>query len=209
MSINRTIAAYDKYAEIYDQETIEFWEKFPRSVIAEFIKLLPGKRVLNLGSGPGRDALLLREAGLDVLCVDASAEMVRRTQDLGFESTSSDITALDYPNDEFDGIWAYTSLLHVPTDKMITLLHRTRSWLRIHGVLLIGMIEGEFQGEITQDNMPNMKRYFKYYQESELIELISQAGFELRYQERYQPHRKVYLNQLYIKSAKAPHNIAP
>lgn len=59
-----TIAAYDAYSGEYDEDTEYFWDTFPVSVLDAFVKRLPGKRILNLGSGPGRDALCSKLAVL-------------------------------------------------------------------------------------------------------------------------------------------------
>ena len=71
-----TIRTYDAIHDLYDAETRDFWEKFPAATVREFVSRLHGKDVLNLGSGPGRDSLILREQGLSVTCIDGSKEMV-------------------------------------------------------------------------------------------------------------------------------------
>src|SRR5690606_30479001 len=110
MQDDQTIKAYDKYAEIYDGEVIDFWANFPLEFIDKFVASLPG----NLGSGSGRDAMLLKNRGLDVLCVDASKSMIGMTSAMGFESLLSSFSELDFPENSFDGVWAYTSLIHIP-----------------------------------------------------------------------------------------------
>src|SRR4051812_38097372 len=116
MQTNPTIDTYDKYAHVYDEEVVEFWDNFPQVFIDKFVSLLPGKRILNLGSGSGRDAVLLRNHGLEVVCLDASKAMVDITTKLGFESHLATFSELDLPTGSFDGVWAYTSLIHIPKD---------------------------------------------------------------------------------------------
>ncbi len=48
-----TVATYDMYAEVYDNEVAGFWDDFPREFIERFIAELPNKKVLDLGSGSG------------------------------------------------------------------------------------------------------------------------------------------------------------
>lgn len=104
MPVDPTIETYDKYAQIYDEEVIEFWNYFPRDFISKFTSSLPGKRVLDLGSGSGRDAVLLREQGLEVICADASKAMVAMTKGLSFESYQTTFADLNFPESSFDGV---------------------------------------------------------------------------------------------------------
>jgi len=46
-------------AKEYDDETIDFWEQFPRTFLEKFTKL-SGKKILDVRSGPGRDGSLLQ-----------------------------------------------------------------------------------------------------------------------------------------------------
>ena len=194
-----TITAYNLYSDVYDNETKEFWENFPKSTINSFIKSLPGNKILDLGSGPGRDAILLRDKGLDVTCLDASEKMVERTNNLGFVTVKSDLRNIPFEDNTFDGVWAYTSLLHIKKDEVSEVLKKIYKLLKQNGVFLIGMIEGEFEGNKLRDSMPNTYRYFRFYEERELRDLVENAGFVFRNQERYKPLNNVYLSQIYVK----------
>lgn len=194
MTDNQTIAAYDKYPDAYDEQTREFWGLFPRDDIAAFVSALPGPKVLDLGSGPGRDAVLLRESGLNIICVDGSEEMVRRTQALGFESRVAEFESLSYPDHTFDGVWAYTSLFHIPKEMMQTILGRIYAWLKPDGCLFLGMFEGEFEGQSEIPYMPDAPRYIRLYSEPELIDCVDQAGFRITRLTRYRPNKKTLLN---------------
>jgi len=194
-----TIQAYNKYGQIYDQEVIEFWDNFPKTTIDEFYKRLNGKRILDLGSGSGRDALILKDRGLEVVCVDASTEMVKTTRQLGFETIESDFNNLKLENNSFDGVWAYTSLLHINKEEVKEVLKEIYKSIKPNGIFLVGLIEGVFEGEVERENMPGEKRYFRYYAEKEIREMVDNVGFKFEFQERYTPHSKTYLAQIYTK----------
>ena len=58
----QTIKTYNKMSEEYDNETAEFWQKFPSEIINQFVKQLKtNAEVLDVGSGPGRDGLILKK----------------------------------------------------------------------------------------------------------------------------------------------------
>jgi ubiquinone/menaquinone biosynthesis C-methylase UbiE len=195
----KTLHTYNIFGEVYNSEVDEFWENFPRATIDSFTNNLKGKRILNLGSGPGRDAIILKNKGLEVYCVDASPTMVNMTKQLGFESEVKDFIELAFPEESFDGVWAYTSLLHIPKSELVIMLKKIYKWLKKEGVFLIGMVEGTFEGMKQRDSMPGSQRYFRYYLEEELDTLIVPLGFKKIFTERYLRHKNTYIHLLYRK----------
>ncbi len=197
MQTNPTIDAYSQYAGAYDESVIEFWHKFPKEFIVRFVDQLPGKRVLDVGSGSGRDALMLRDQNLEVICQDGSKSMVELTTALGFESHLAEFSQLNFPPASFDGIWAYTSLIHIPKTDAEAVIQKLRIMLRPRGTFAIGVIEGDGADMKEHRTMPGALRYFKNYTSDELRGMIEPLGFKLIFQNYYQPHTSVYLNQIY------------
>lgn len=192
-----TIAAYNQYAQLYDQEVIEFWENFPKEFMQQFKDDSPGPKVLNVGSGSGRDALLIKNMGLEVVCADASKHMVEITTQMGFSSHNVDFEHMAFPEKSYDGVWAYTSLIHVPKEEAVQAIQKIRSYLKDKGIFAIGVIEGDNAGMVERKTMPGALRYFKNYSSQELIDMIEPLGFRFMTENRYQPHNNIYINQLY------------
>ncbi|HEX8227467.1 MAG TPA: class I SAM-dependent methyltransferase [Candidatus Saccharimonadales bacterium] len=203
-----TIETYDRYAQIYDEEVVEFWDNFPREFLARFRALTTSDRVLNVGSGSGRDALLLRDLGLEVTCVDGSHSMVKMTQSQGLDSYHADFADIDFPAESFGGIWAYTSLIHVPKEEAASIIGHLHTLLASGGTFAIGVIEGMSDGMVERRTMPGAGRYFKNYIGQELTAMIEPIGFQLAYESSYQPHSNVYLNQIYTKTVSEQTNKA-
>ncbi|MCL5006862.1 MAG: class I SAM-dependent methyltransferase [Patescibacteria group bacterium] len=195
-----TIEAYDKMAKEYDEETSDFWKKFPRTFLNKFISLA-GKAVLDVGSGPGRDGLIFKNAGLNVICLDASKSMVEISGKRGLESVLGDFNDLPFKDDSFDSAWAYTSLLHVPKAEIHGPLQEIRRVLKPNGVFGLGLIEGE--GEIYRESLKVTKpRWFSYYQKGEVEKILSDNDFEILYFEQFKPNTRNYLN--FISQKKDP-----
>ena len=188
----KTIQTYNRLANEYDAETAPFWGKFSRTFIEEFIKLTPGK-VIDIGSGPGRDALILKQGGLDVVCLDASETMVSLCKRKGLRSVLGDFNEIPFENETFDGAWAYTSLLHIPKSEIEKPLKEIWRVLKANGIIGLGLIEGDMEGykEIGGMNVP---RWFSFYKKEEIEKLLSKNGFELLYFEQFKPKLKNYLN---------------
>mgnify|MGYP001601651957 CR=1 FL=1 len=195
----KTIDTYNKLAEEYDTETADFWDSFPHTFIDRFIALTGG-RVLDVGSGPGRDGLILQKAGLDVVCLDASSAMVRLSASRGLESVKGDFNALPFPDESFDGVWAYTSLLHVPkfeVRKPIVEVHRV---LKPDGVFGLGLIEGKEELYLENSGGMGRPRWFSFYTKNEVEELLTQNGFIMLYFEEFRPKTRNYLNFVFRKA---------
>ncbi len=188
----QTIKTYDKMAKEYDDETADFWQRFPRTFFDKFI-FLTKDSVLDVGSGPGRDGLIIKEKGLDVVCLDASAEMVKLSAEKGLKSVVGDFNNLPFEDQTFGGVWAYTSLLHIPKSDIGKPLAEIRRVLKKEGILGLGMIEGKTEG-YRQSAGVNLPRYFAFYEKAEIEKLLTKHGFKVVYFEQFKPGSKNYLN---------------
>ena len=194
-----TVDTYDQLATAYDQETTNFWNRFPRGVIDTFIESIRYKKVLDVGSGPGRDGLIIAQRGLDVTCLDASAVMVDLCKKNGLKSVLGDFNQLPFDDGEFGGVWAYTSLLHVPKAHVHRALREIKRVLRPDGVFGLGMIEGDTEG-YRPSSGATTARWFSYYSEEELRSLLAAHGFAVTHFEQFTPGPRNYLNFISIKS---------
>ncbi len=188
----KTIQTYNQMAKEYDDETIDFWERFPRTFFDKFAESTKGT-VLDVGSGPGRDGLLLKEKGLEVVCLDASESMIKLCREKGLESVLGDFTTMPFENNSFDGAWAYTSLLHIQKADVSKAFNEIHRVLKGDGILGLGLIEGE-AGEYRESSGVNMSRWFSFYSKKEIENLLDNHGFKVLYFEQFKPRSKNYLN---------------
>ncbi len=190
----KTITTYNELAQAYDDETVDFWANFSPLFIEQFALASPAK-VLNIGSGPGRDGLLLQEKGLAVVCLDASEAMIKLSREKGLTSVLGDFMNLPFPDGSFDGVWAYTSLLHIPKGEMGKALREICRVLKIGGVLGLGLIEGETEG-YRESSGVKQPRYFSFYTRPEIEQLLAATGFTVSFFETMKPGSKNYLHFL-------------
>ncbi|MHB1440498.1 MAG: class I SAM-dependent DNA methyltransferase [Cuniculiplasma sp.] len=196
MKKRETIDAYDVYYEVYDAETMDFWEEFPRSMILEFQRCIKGKNILDLGSGPGRDAEILRSFGMEVTCVDASKNMAKTTEDRGFKTIVADIREINFDLWDFDGVWAYSSLIHITFEEAKKVIFNLSNGLKSNAILFLGLIGGK-DSEIKNIGGSGYKRYFELYDDEKVMRLMEGTGFDLISVKRFQPKNHVYLNYLF------------
>ena len=195
---DETLRTYDAIHELYDAETVDFWDKFPSDTVNSFAGLLPGKEVLNLGSGPGRDSLILRNHGLNVTCLDGSAKMVEMTSRLGFRSVLADIRNLSFHENSFHGVWAYSSLIHISFEDAGNLVKKIARILKSDGLLFLGLIQGQ-GNERRSVAGSSFVRYFEYYDQEKIMSLIKNTPFQMIYSDTFKPGNHTYLNYIFRK----------
>ena len=116
MADQGTMAAYAAHIERYRKLVTD--QGGNRRLGGFMARLKPGDAVLDFGCGVGDSAAAMRDAGLDVSCVDASPDMVAMALELhGMEVRQISFDELT-DEDLYDGVWASFSLLHVPRADM-------------------------------------------------------------------------------------------
>lgn len=194
-----TVCTYNQAALAYNLETADFWDGFPKSFIKYFKDWLPRNLAANIGSGPGRDACLLQEAGINLICLDASLTMASLTKKRALRTVQADFSELPFLQNRLPGAWAYTSLIHIPKSELPKALQEIKGSLQTLGVLALGVIEGQGEGYETSSGI-SLPRYFARYTESEILDILKAVGFPPFYVNEYQPHTRRYLNILSRKS---------
>lgn len=103
--------------------------------------------------------------GFSVISIDASDEMVRLSSGLTGQKTIKMMFQEMGFNDEFDGVWACASLLHVSKSEIDDVIERIAKSLKLNGILYASFKSGD--GEIVRDG-----RLFNSYNEESLRNLI-------------------------------------
>jgi SAM-dependent methyltransferase len=191
-----TTAAYDSNVVYYEEKTKNYVQDYISQDLELFLKMLNGKRILDLGSGPGRDSLIFKERGFNPICVDISKSMIELCKQKGLEAYEMDMENLSFEDRSFDGVWAYTSLLHLPKDRIENVLSKIKDILKDDGVLYLGMCEGSSEG-FSNNRWNNHRRYFSLYEKEELEKILSKS-FEIIHFSRVDFGSQKSYNQIYI-----------
>lgn len=143
--MDNSIAYYDEHCERFVKETFDIDLS---QVYQPFLELVPaGGRLLDAGCGSGRDALAFSNLGFEVDAFDASARCVEQARQLtGLEIQQLRFDEMDFEN-EFDGIWACASLLHIRREQLDEVLDRFHRALKDHGVAYLSFKKGDQDSE--------------------------------------------------------------
>jgi SAM-dependent methyltransferase len=163
-----TMAAYRKHADKFAEKFGKLTDIARRKEFKTFLDLLQGNKILDIGCGSGDHAVYFKGCGLDVTCIDLSPEMVQICKEKGLNATVMDMENMTFPPESFDGIWAVTSLLHVPKAKFSKVVISIHEMLKSSGVLYVCMKKGGGEGMIA-DGEGNTNRFFSFWEEQDLI----------------------------------------
>ena len=114
----------------------------------KFLHLLnEGAVILDFGCGSGRDTKYFLDQGYQVTATDGSAELCRLASVFtGIEVQEMLFQELD-DIDTYDGIWACSSILHLPLNDLILVMKKIESALKNTGVLYTSFKYGDYSGE--------------------------------------------------------------
>ncbi|MBB3590342.1 SAM-dependent methyltransferase [Rhizobium sp. BK529] len=168
MSNNDTSAFYHDNAETYATRD----RKPPTTRLDAFLAALPEQaRILELGCGGGQDCAYMLSKGFEVTPTDGSAELARQAEKLigrpvkvmGFEELAA--------YEEFDGVWAEASLLHVPRADLAGVLALIRNALKEDGIFHASFKAGTAEGH------DGFGRYYNYPSREWLQDLLVAGGW--------------------------------
>lgn len=172
MTDTETISVYTKAAGDYARGFANSKNPDQDPDYAAFVAGIPaGGRILDLGCGPGHWAARFREDGFVAEATDATQAMA----DLALERFGITVWVETFealkPGPIYDGIWANFSLLHATRADLPAHLTQLHSALKPGGALHLGMKLGESEGR------DKLGRFYAYYDEPELLEMLTTAGF--------------------------------
>ena len=161
---------YTKNFKEYIQNTKDVDMKEFYNVFEMYLK--PNSKILDVGFGSGRDSLYYNSRGYNVYSIDPIKEFCDNAKELGLPNVyQMSIEDIEY-NNEFDGIWACASLLHLESNKLVDVFNKCYRALKDNGVMYVSFKYGEFEGVIDD-------RYFTYLVEESFINIINQTKFKI------------------------------
>ena len=135
--IKNTLEYYDKninnYKKIWlDDFSKNYDFKIPDIFLSYIIK---DSHILDLGCGIGRDSKYFIDKGYHVISVDGSNEMCKIASEL-LKTDVEQINFLDINyKEEFDGVFACASLLHLSNEDLLVVLKKISNALKKNGIL--------------------------------------------------------------------------
>ncbi len=199
-AISITQHTYKHIANIYANEhTVEaiplFWQKRIQD-FADYVHASPAYQanpetpILDMGCGPGRDALLFAQRGFSVHACDLSEAMLdearKRTHGLPqaerITFQQMDMQNIPLHDNTYAGIWVSASFLHIPKSENMHVLQEFIRVLAAGSPLLLTVKEQRKKEAERFETYPitGQQRFFAYYRGAELWQLLEEAGLEVQ-----------------------------
>ena len=140
-----TIDYYNSNAKQFIQNTIsvEFKETQQRFLS----KLKKNAFILDFGCGSGRDTRYFLDQGCQVDAIDGSEELCR----LASQYTGIKVRHMFFQDlsakEKYDGIWACSSILHLPLHELTEVMQKMSDALKADGVIYTSFKYGTFSGQ--------------------------------------------------------------
>lgn len=162
-----TLEYYEENSQTFVESTLSvnmsgFYSEFLSHV-------QPGGHILDLGCGSGRDSREFIKRGFRVTAIDGSPSLCQLAEQvIGQPVLHLQFQDLSY-QEEFDGIWACASLLHLPLQQIPDILKKIVDALKPNGALYLSFKNGHFEGV-------RGGRYYTDLDENTLSKLIKNTG---------------------------------
>ena len=171
----------DKTLEYYNKKAHEFVNNTVSVNFTDtqdlFLEYLPENGyILDFGCGSGRDTKYFKEKGYKIEAIDGSEELCQIASEYSGIKVECMLFQDLNENDQYDGIWACASILHLSKTEMKDVLKKMIRSLKKNGIIYTSFKYGEFEG------MRN-DRYFSDFTEKIFQEyFINIEGVELEKQ---------------------------
>jgi SAM-dependent methyltransferase len=167
-----TLRHYNEHADSFWEGTKDHDVSQNRDALLKYIDGKPPYRVLDFGSGPGRDLKAFKELGHEPVGLEGAERFVEfARQYSSCEVWHQDFLSLDLPAESFDGIFANAALFHVPSQELPRVLKQLWATLKPSGVLFSSNPRG------NNEEGWSGERYGVYYDLERWRELVTAASF--------------------------------
>lgn len=163
--MDQTINYYNLNAKNFIENTQNADMHIPQN---RFMRLLDeGASILDFGCGSGRDTKYFLKKGYYVTATDGSAELCKLASAFSEvdvkEMLFQDLDAINV----YDGIWACSSILHLPKKDLSSVFWKMCSALKDNGIIYTSFKYGDFEGKRNG-------RYFTDFREDTFQEFIKE-----------------------------------
>jgi SAM-dependent methyltransferase len=174
-SNNQTIDAYQAHVQEYIDGTPQQVDGVVKEWMDSALKGLPANAdILEFGSAFGRDTEYIQSKGFKVNSTDATPAFVELLQKKGYDARVLNAITDDLGG-PYDLVIANAVLLHFTREETEQVLAKVLAALKDGGRFAFTLKQGE--GETWEDGKLGAPRYFCFWQEQQIADLLKKVGY--------------------------------
>jgi SAM-dependent methyltransferase len=162
-----TLNYYNLKAVDFTTDTIDVSFTVLQETFLAYLKKT--SKILDFGCGSGRDTKYFLTKGHSVDAIDGSKELCKIASEYtGIQVKQmlfNELTAIE----EYDGIWACSSILHLPYEELVEVMKKMKVALKDTGIIYTSFKYGNFEGVRNG-------RYFIDMTEESLEKMLQDVG---------------------------------
>lgn len=191
----KTLEVYEEKASTYLATTIEHDNLNPakakakqekvESFIKNSIKTIPnGAKVFEIGSGDGTNAKYIESLGYEVTASDVSDAFINATKSKGLNTVKFNVLE-DKFQEKYFAVLCWRVFVHFTIEDAKEVLKRVYETLEDGGVFIFNAMNREIREvdeewvDFSNEYHMGVDRYYKYYNEEELNNIIFKTGYKI------------------------------
>jgi ubiquinone/menaquinone biosynthesis C-methylase UbiE len=182
------VDTYDKIAKDYSNAYFE--DKLDLPYIDMFLGKVnkPDQSILDVGCGPGNFTKYMFNKGFKVEGVDLSVGMldIAKSKVPEAKFTLGDMRKLKYKSGSFDALLVAYSLIHIPSEEILSTLIGFKRVLIKDGIILIITQAGEADRIVDEPFLKGEKMFINFFTRKRIADYLKNAGFFIIYQKEKQ-----------------------
>ena len=191
----KTVEIYERKAATYLKTTIDHDKLDPEKAkrkkekLHNFIKtnldsLEKGSKVFEIGSADGENAKYIKELGYNVTASDIADAFIDETK-FKIENTIKFNVLEDDFKDKYSAVFAWRVFVHFTKEDLDITLNKVHKALENGGIFIFNIMNRETKAcdeewvDFPNEYHMNAERYYKYFSEKEVNELIQKTNFKI------------------------------
>ena len=177
----RTTIEHDKLDEEKAKRKKEKLQNFIKENLEQFKK---GSKVFEIGSADGENAKYIKELGYNVTASDIADAFIDETKSKIENTIKFNVLEDDF-KDKYSAVFAWRVFVHFTKEDLDITLNKVYKALENGGVFIFNIMNRETRDcdeewvDFPNEYHMNAERYYKYFSEKEVNELIQKTNFKI------------------------------
>lgn len=191
----KTLEVYNNKAKTYLKTSIEHDNlniekaKYKREQLEKFIRtnietLPKGTKIFEIGSADGINAKYIENLGYEVTASDVADDFINSIKSKGLKTIKFNVLKDEF-NEKYSAVFCWRVFVHFTKSDALEVLKKVYNMLEKDGLFIFNAMNRENR-EHSEEwvDFPNeyhmgAERYYKYFSEEELNEIITNAGYKI------------------------------